>query len=249
MKQNDCEHMRREMVLWLSGESDGIGVVQHVEACRGCARYLDQLQRLMGQIDIREREIGSSLQGMDWEGLAKQVTRHAMQPQAASDLKRRRLPLAAALFGLGLLTGYLVFSHRAGIPAGSNAARQLSDSIRLVETVKDQREIIDFLGRARLLLLEILHAQQSEQERDVLAGAAAGLLREYRYLGHNLTQSRIQEARGVMERLSWVLTELSYDPPPGRERVAAVRRMVERERLLFKVRLIERELESPVREV
>jgi hypothetical protein len=52
-----------------------------------------------------------------------------------------------------------------------------------------------------------------------------------------------------MERLSWVLTELSYDPPPGRERVAAVRRMVERERLLFKVRLIERELESPAREV
>jgi len=186
---------------------------------------------------------------MDWEGLAKQVTRHAMQPQAVSETKRRRLPIAAVLFGLGLLTGYLVFRHGSDIPDGSPAALQLSDSIRMVETAKDQREIVDFLGRARLLLLELMHVPDTEREREVLAGAAARLLREYRYLGQNLTQSRIQEARGVMERLSWVLTELSYDSPPSRERVIAVKRMVERERLLFKVRLIERELESPAREV
>jgi len=237
------------MVLWLSGESDGMGVAQHVERCRACARYLEQLQALMGQIDIREREIGASLKGVDWEGLAKQVTRHAMQPQAVSETKRRRLPLAAVLFGLGLLTGFLVFRHGSYIPDGSPAARQLSDSIRLVETAKDQREIVDFLGRVRLLLTELMHVPDTEREREVLAGAAARLLREYRYLGQNLTQSRIQEARGVMERLSWVLTELSYDLPPSRERVVAVKRMVERERLLFKVRLIERELESPAREV
>ena len=44
MKRNECERMRREMVLWLSGESDGMGVTQHVERCRDCARYLEQLQ-------------------------------------------------------------------------------------------------------------------------------------------------------------------------------------------------------------
>jgi len=251
MKTRDCERIRKEMALWLAGESDGVEVVPHLESCLECRRYFEQLQVLMADIEAGNKEIRHVMNGVDWDGLARQVTRHSMQAPTprSSARKRWRLPLAAALFGFGLMTGYLIFHRGAERPSVQPAALQLSNSIRLVETAMDRREIVDFLGRMRLLLVELMHAPDTEADRQVMAAAAQRLLREYRYLGQNLTHSSIQEARGVMERFSWVLTELSYDPPPSPDRLAAVRRMVEQERLLLKVRLIERELEFTAREV
>lgn len=251
MSRKECARARREIALWLAGESDGVAADAHLRECPDCFAYRERLRALLGDVDSREKEVHSVLRDMDWDTLAKEVTRRAMRPQifVKATRTRRRLPLAAALFGLGLLTGYLVFRHVPHAAMNTTAALQLSDSIRLVETAMDRREIVDFLGRGRLLLLELMHGSETDREREMLAGAAARLLQEYRYLGQNLDQSSIQEARGVMERFSWVLTELSYDPPPAKERIAAVRRMVERERLLLKVRLIERELGVPTHEV
>ena len=251
MKNRNCEDVRRDMVMWLSGEGDGASVASHLETCPGCVAYFQQLKALMGDTDSRREEIDLVMEEMDWDGLARRVTRYAMRPQPVPVRQKRswRLPLAAALFGLGLLTGYLVFQDRHISPAPGPEDIQLANSIRLVETAMDRREIVDFLGRGRLLLTELMHATDSDANRRLLAEAATRLLLDFRYLGRNPASSGIQEARGVLERFSWVLTELSYDPPPDRERVETVRRLVEKERLLLKVRLIERELEGSAREV
>lgn len=251
MRNGNCEDVRRDMVMWLAGEGDGASVTSHLETCPECVAYLKQLKTLMGDIDSRREEIDLVMEEMDWDGMARRVTRYAMRPQPVPAKARRswRLPLAAALFGLGLVTGYLVFHDRNVAPAAGPGDIQLANSIRLVETAMDRREIVDFLGRGRLLLTELMHATDSDADRRVLAEAATRLLRDFRYLGQNPANDGIPEARGVMERFSWVLTELSYDPPPDRERVDTVRRLVEKERLLLKVRLIERELEGSAREV
>ncbi len=253
MNMTECEKIREEMVLWLSGEMDGSNVRDHIQHCDSCREELRQLRELMKDVAAAERENEATMASIHWERTARSVARGAMTSSRISAgktlLHRARFPLAAALFGLGLLTGYLFFRGGGAVTMPMATPVQLAESIRIVETEMDRREIVEFLGRTRLLLAEFNQPSLSEDERQALSENSGRLLREYRYLAQNLSGSRLQAARSVLEKLSWLLTEVAGESIPSAERIEEMRGFMERERLLLKVRLVERELAVPAREV
>lgn len=253
MNMKACEVIRREMVQYLSGESDGANVQAHIGQCAACRAEWGELSTLMKGVEALDKQSEAAMSGIDWKRTAREISRNAMTETPLYGrqvvIKKLRLPLAAALFGFGLLTGYFIFRGNSTPTFPEATPMPMAESIRIVETEMDRREIIDFLGRARLLLVELRQQKLSVEDRRSLSVTAEKLLREYRYLAQNLSGSRLQGARSVLEKLSWLLTEIAQDELPSRERMAETRRFLERERLLLKVRLVERELAISAREV
>jgi hypothetical protein len=223
-----------ELVLHRYGESQNpSNEAEHLSACRECRENLDRLVAELGLLDrLPVPPRGESYGREVWQ----RVRLRLAQTEPA-----RRPPFAARLWVLsGTLAALLAAAFLAGRfwPRGAAPAAGVSSESR--ERIL-LYAVADHLDRSQIALLEFLHSDPSRaEESDRERRFAEELVSANRLYRQTASQSGQAGMAGVLESLERVLLEVAHAPSPDARE--ALKRRIESEGILFKLRIVRSEL-------
>ncbi|MBM3295085.1 MAG: hypothetical protein FJY82_11275 [Candidatus Aminicenantes bacterium] len=263
-----CEDFLRAWRTILAGDSRPEapeGWEEHAAMCAECGRERDGLRTILDGAEALHEDVRRAMNGVDWDGLAERIAGTAfagrLRAEAVPARRRafwadlfappRRFVFAALLAGIVLGAGTMSLVLRTSVFRGSTAAalRPSGELVERVEFSLAKREAIDYLNRSQALLLDFVQATPEAAARSLSGGdssrRARDLLAKKRYINRGLESVRMAKAREIcnqIEILFLELTQLGGELTP--QEAAEIQRFVEDKNLLFRIRLIRRELEE-----
>jgi len=263
-----CEDFRRAWRIILAGDSRPEapeGWEEHAAMCAECGRERDGLRTILDGAEALHEDVRKAMDGVDWDGMAERIADTAFAGRrrteaaparragfwAALFAPPRRFVFAALLAGIVLGAGTMSLVLRPGVfrrPAAA-ALRASGEFVDRVEFSLAKREAIDYLDKSQALLLDFVQATPEAAARSVSGGdssrRARDLLAKKRYLNRGLESIRMAKAREICNQIEILFLELAQlsDELTPRE-AAEIQRFVEDKNLLFRIRLVRRELEE-----
>ncbi len=228
------------LVLSRWGEGHSAAVREHLVSCSLCrerdasnAAVLDAVSRAL------ETDAAPAPPDALWARLAPRLREREPGPRLLRFPLRRFLPplAAAALLALAFLAGRLWPAHRP-VPEASKV--EVRERILLVA-------VSDHLDRSEILLLELANAPaggtidvSSEKAR------ASDLLLSNRLYRQTAASSGDLMIQSVLDDLERVLLDVAHGPSQlGEPELDALRRRIESQGLLFKVRVLGSRAKTP----
>jgi hypothetical protein len=241
------KHLSEEqVVLHYYGDAEGAAEIErHLAACAGCRAEFARVQSMLQQIRPMEvPEPAANFAEKTWLNLRDRLPeqrgffRRVFQPQAKWAL--------AGLMALLVLGAFLTGRYWPR-PQPQQVANNLP------ATVNPQRVVLvavgDHLERTQMLLVEIMHADgKGPMNFSGEQAEARSLLDDNHLYRLSAQQSGDPQVARLLDELGRVLAEVANGPaqvsPADLEQV---RRTIQSEGLLFKVRVIGSEVNSKVR--
>jgi len=251
----ECRHIQPLFFAGQDGElspADKQRLTRHLESCSNCrAAYNRQAQvskglaGLVAGADMVEASI-------DWAEQAHAIHRY-VKSRTMGRMPSRALawkilvPMAATLFILGIGLGYLLFSPLAvkgPLPVLSSEP-QVSWSV--LQTTLGKKELSNYLTNAQILLTDLMRScdpGSGQVDVDQLnRNRVRTMLQQSRYFDDYLHDPQLMSARGLFKQIDWLLYEiLALDDGASCTQVSRLQDYVRRERLLFKIRLIGKDI-------
>ncbi len=223
-----------DLVLYLYGEADHPAVLEaHLAGCAACRAAFESTRAALGAVRAEEPpDRGADYGARVWERLEPRLAPSgAGSARWRGGLAPRRLLFTGAL-AASLLLAFLLGRHspRPGVEGASGPVRE---RILLVA-------VGDHLERSQVVLLELLNADPKDPV-DVSAErrSAEDLLPANRLYRQAAVRTGEPEVARVLEELERVLVEVANGPSElGPEETLALRRRIESQGVLFKVRVI-----------
>jgi hypothetical protein len=218
------------------------GIDGHLAACGSCRLERERIAADLARLDrIPVPERGDDYGLQVWRKLRTRLP-EPEAPARAAFFPAWRLSAALALFAVAaaaFLTGRL-WPRPAAVPRSAEAGPGLAAESReriLLLAVADQ------LDRSQIALLEFLHADdtaraESSHDRDL----ARELIASSRLYRQTAAQAGKTGLASVLDDVERVLIEIANSPSP--EARAALRRRIESEGTLFKVRIVRAQLQE-----
>jgi hypothetical protein len=231
-----------DLVLYHYGEADDREVLEaHVTGCAACRAELGRVRVALAAVPSDEPpERGANYGARVWERLQPRLDAPgAARPRRPFALRRVLLPVALAA---SLVLAFLLGRHYPR-PGGEATSGPVRERILLVA-------VGDHLERSQVVLLELLNADP-KATLDVSAEqrSAEDLLSANRL--YRLAAARTGEpgVARVLEELERVLVEVANGPSElGPEETLALRRRIESQGVLFKVRVVGSQIRERQRE-
>ncbi len=218
-----------DLVLYLYGEADHPAVLEaHLAGCAACRAAFESMRAALGAVRAEEPpDRGGDYGARVWERLEPRL---ALSGTGGARWPRRLLFTGA--LAASLLLAFLLGRHspRPGVEGTSGPVRE---RILLVA-------VGDHLERSQVVLLELLNADPKDPV-DVSAErrSAEDLLPANRLYRQAAVRTGEPEVARVLEELERVLVEVANGPSElGPEETLALRRRIESQGVLFKVRVI-----------
>lgn len=203
---------------------------EHLNGCLECRDALANLSELLSA--VRETPVPARGEGYGREIWAR------LQPKLAPRKLRWWTrpwvftPLAAGLLVAAFLSGMFIMHVRDSF-RGQPSALSETDRQRVLLSA-----ISDHLDRSEILLAQLLHATPSELNSAGERSRARDLLDESRLLRETATRSGDRAHAALLDDLERVLLDIANSPAQlSPQDVAELRRRVEDQGLLFKVRV------------
>lgn len=214
---------------------------EHLGQCPVCRDALAQLAELLdGVREAPVPERNDSYGREVWARLEPKLpSRHAhwwFRPWIVA-------PAAAALLAIAFLGGMLTMHLRQPVPVQSAAVTNRIETNGAGISEKDSQRVLlgamsDHLDRSEVLLAQLLHASPEELNSADQRARARDLLDENRLLRQTATRSGDQGHAALLDDLERVLLDIANSPAQlSSADVAELRRRVENQSLLFKVRV------------
>jgi hypothetical protein len=223
-----------ELVLHRYGESENPSEAAHLSECRQCRENLDRLVAELGLLDrLPVPPRGESYGREVWQRvrLCLAETEPARRPPFAAHFWVLSGSLAA-LLAAAFLAGR--FWPRGAAPAAAGVPSESRERILLFA-------VADHLDRSQIVLLEFLHSDPSRaEESDRERRFAEELVSANRLYRQTASQSGEAGMAGTLESLERVLLEIAHTPSPDARE--ALKRRIESEGILFKLRIVRSEL-------
>lgn len=251
----ECRYIHELFFTGPDGElspADQQRLTRHLESCAGCrAAYNRQKQFNQGLAGLAT---GAEMveASIDWTEQAHAIHRYVKsrtrgRVQSRVPAWKILVPIAAAVFILGVGLGYLIFSPvtvKSPLP-GFSSAPQVSWS--LLQATLGKRELNSYMTNAQILLTDLMRSCDPDSGRVDLdrlnRDRVRAMLQQSRYFDDYLQDPRLMSARGLLKQIDWLLYEiLALDDGASCEQVARLQDYVRRERLLFKIRLIGKDI-------
>ncbi len=192
---NACrEHRRTVRASIGAGEAFPAGAdKEHTAVCDKCRKDDEDLRAILAGAEAMRDEIGSAMQGVDWDGLSERIADRAVSQVRGRKAAPSRTPrrvwgfgplLAGAAAGLvvGVLATVLYLrrgpqaSPAAPITAMAEASGSYAasgDFLQRVELEMAKRETIDYLEKSEYVLLDLLEPRPPMRPGPAAAAAAA----------------------------------------------------------------------------
>ena len=228
-------------------------VEMHVSACPSCRRELAAWRALLKAAAEPDAALDAEMQAVDWDEVSKQIVARAAGIGKAMRMTPRRrifafMPLAAAavvLAVIGLAIFFRLQSRRAVLP-GAEGERSDAAAVSRLQSSLAREETVTYLQKSQLMLTGLLKDCASEEmapwEMRLVSRQAKELLLKKKYFQPLLSELEWSKVRYVSERIDWLSYEiLQLEDRQLCDQVARLQRIMERERLLLKIRLVESE--------
>jgi hypothetical protein len=184
---NTCREHRRAALEVGSPHPAGAGK-EHTAVCDKCGKDDEDLRTILAGAEAMRDELGSAMQGVDWDGLSERIADRAVSEARVRKAEPSRVPqrgwrwsplLTGAAAGLvvGVLATFL-YLRRGPVPltgpgaapvaASAEAYAASGDFLQRVELEMAKRATIDYLEKSEYMLLDLLEPRPATG-----AGAAA----------------------------------------------------------------------------
>jgi hypothetical protein len=233
-----------DLVLHHYGEgNDPAAVHAHVAACPECRAAYESLRTALKAVQAEDAPVrGADYGAQVWQRLEPKLAkegRFELAPDRPTVVSSR--PERASTFGRLLWTGALAASLLAAFLLGRYMPRGPGEGTSgpVRERIL-QLAVSDHLDRSQVVLLELLNADPLAS-RDVTAErvSAEELLSANRLYRQAAVRSGDAGVASVLEELERVLIEVANGPSElGPHDLAALRRRIESQGVLFRVRVI-----------
>jgi flagellar basal body-associated protein FliL len=233
---------------------------EHLRECPVCRRELAGWRSLLAAAARPAAETAAELQAIDWDAVTEKIMAGV---DAKIDRGRQRTPIFSLAFMavaavLIMVVGVGVFfwtrTSHANFPLAGSSRLSAPAAARLQSGLA-REEVLSYLQQSQLMLTDLLKDCASEEvapwEIRLYSRQAKELLLKKKYFQQNLAAVEWLKVRNVSERIDWLNYEILQ--LEGRQlcsQINRLQRIMENERLLLKIRLLERDLTyQPYQEV
>ena len=226
-------------------------------ASAACRKELAAWRSLLAAAALPATEVNAQLQAVDWDGVSAKImagiaARPARERRATPMLSFAFAAAAAALIALvGLGIFFWTRSGGGSLPrAGDLRGRLTASAATSLQSGLAREEVISYLQQSQLMLTDLLEdcasAEVAPWEVRLYSRQAKELLLKKKYFQQNLAATEWLKVRDVSERIDWLNYEiLQLDDRQLCGQINRLQRIMEDERLLLKIRLLERDLSHP----
>jgi len=232
--------------------------------CADCRKQWKDVETILQGAGALQEDVKQAMNTVDWDSLSERIadaaqTRTKTVPGSVpAGVFRPRLwdarwrPVFAGALG-GLLIGGAVmyFALRSPrIPQAPGLGVQASgEFIDRVEMSVARRETIDYLSKSQALLLDFVQAQPAQAGRILQDEPAVqrrhDLLSKKRLMNAQLDGIRMAKARDICDQIERLFIELSQiSGEMTAEEAVRIQRFVEDKKILFRIKLLQRELQE-----
>lgn len=238
-----------QLILHYYGEPEDTGAVaSHLESCDPCRDEYRRLQLVLNAVDIPVPQRDSAYEAHLWNQLAPRLGRGAWLWWVSP----RRLAAAGAFAGLLLaafLLGRLLPGSRAGRADVATAQPAVRERVLLVA-------VGDHLERTQIMLVELVNApERGPLDISGQRELAENLVESNRLFRQTALAAGEDGMADVLDEIERVLLEIAHSPSElSAAQLDRLRRRIESEGLLFKVRVVEsrvreRQVQPPAKHV
>jgi hypothetical protein len=244
-RNEDAMHLRDDdLVLHYYGEDSAAApaAAEHLAECRTCGAAYARLQQLLATVeDSRPPEPPDGFERVVWARLQPELTKRKQGSLAWWVFSPARLALVAAVALLvtgAFLAGRLSKPVPATAPAVAAAGTQMRERVLLAD-------LGDHLDRSEAMLVELVSGEGGAAAISAERGRAEQLVSDNRLYRQTAAATGNQGLVTVLDELERVLVDIAASPDVvSVTDVDEVRRQIDANGLLFKVRV----LSSDVRE-
>ena len=259
-------HKIRPWLEWLAADEiadrERLRADAHLRECPACRRELSGWQALLAAAGERKAIAAAESRGIDWDLVSERIIRRIEPKANVLEMPvRRRIfrfaPLATAatlllLVGAGI---FLLIRTRPGIPGGPEDGGISPAAVSHLQSGLAREEVISYLRQSQLMFTDLLNDCAGEEmaswEVRLVSRQAKELLMKKKYFQQNLPALEWLKVRDVSEKIDWLNYEILQ--LEGRQlcgQIGRLQRIMEKEKLLLKIRLLEKDLsDQPYLEV
>ena len=253
---NACREFRRDLEWLAADELAGPrrqALEAHLGSCPACRRELEAWRALLADAAIPAAETEAAVAAVDWPALSARILAAAERRRSTA---RRSAPAAspawlaaaaalAAVIGLGL---FFLGRVTAPVPAAPGS-EGVAAAVLHLQSGLAREEAVSYLQQSQLMFADLLKdcpgREMAAMELRLYSRKAKELLLQKKFIEQSLPPVEWLKVRPVSERIDWLnyeILQLGEHDLCGQ--IRRLQRLLESERLLLKIRLLERELSS-----
>ncbi len=256
---SECNEIRESLVLHAEGLLDpafAARVRTHIDTCAACRAEYEDLSRVTGW--LREPALFAPPEDYAWQLLPQTLAARARSVPAAPRWVPTNIGRASWILGVAatlvLACGGLWIAYRSlqvkQLAPAVQAPLEAPGNQRFLEKIQDayaRQVTARYLEECRDLLLNVVHAEPTcpdeKLDLSVEVAQARELLRRKRLIESELQRPEVARARELCDELETLLVGLSSaDRCETRDRLQHMERLMERQRLLLRINVVQAEL-------
>jgi hypothetical protein len=257
---NSCRCIRPWLEWFAAGEiseQKRLWVEAHLRECPVCRReaiaWTSLLEAVASQRAAAEREC----RDVDWQAVSQSIMRRidraAMAQRLPSGRQKYRLAAlsTAAVLLLAAVLGvvFWLWPRRQAAPVPDAGLASAATITHWQERLA-QEEVISYLQQSQLMFTDLLNdcsdGTAASREIRLYSRQARSLLMKKKYFQQNLPALEWLKVRNISERIDWLNYEiLQLDDRHLCSQIGRLQQILESERLLLKIRLLEKDLTRP----
>jgi hypothetical protein len=264
---NDCKKTRRNLVVFLYGELDGIDkehLEAHLETCQECREELLRFKEVYEAADLLNEDMEKAQASVDWEILPARIADEIFSEKSSRTSKPHRAGLWPFLFQprlrfayAGLLLGLFIGAVVTFLIVRSPSL-QISEDGRIIvpqgfydkmELEMARRETIDYLDKSEYLLLDFIQTSPEKSfefwKSDYASRTASDLLSKKKYIDQQLDKINLAKAKAICDQIELLFFELmQMSDQLSIEELRKIQRLIEERQLLLKIKLVRKDLQK-----
>lgn len=264
--KKECKHIKHLLADYAIEElspAEEKKVDHHLHACPECKEEIRVIRRIQEEADFLGQGCESLMASIDWEESAESITSHIPFKEPASMRRspswftwKLLAPAVTAIFMMGIYLGYLMFyqnnpaplpPQQAGFTPVNPAIQQAS--LNRMENSLTRREVAGYFKQSQMFLTDLLDTCSADDnfpwKSQLDKKQIRSLLKKNRFFHQNLDDPRLYTSKPLLKKIEWLLVEiLMADDNSSCEKLREFQDYIKQERLLFKIRLVGKELTS-----
>jgi anti-sigma factor RsiW len=240
------KHMtEEELIAYREGVAEQRSMIsEHLAACKECLQEMERIEAVLAALDsLPVPDPGADYGRQVWKGIAPRLTAKPGRWWQAW-LEAHRLMAAGAVMALIVAAFFAGRVTNRGIPGGNAASKEQVRERILVVAVGEH------LGHSERMLIELSNAAPNDpKQKEVNISAeqrrAEDLLQENRLYRQTALQEGDAGLASVLDELERVLLDVAHSPgqvTPAQ--LEAIQKKIEARGILFKVRVVNKELQQ-----
>ncbi|NOY22590.1 MAG: hypothetical protein GXO70_03620 [Acidobacteria bacterium] len=245
-----CSWTRKRLSAFVAGDLNPEvmrTVEQHLDHCPDCCLEMELAYRILKETRALKAEGEQAMKSVNWDAVETRILTTARSQQE----KKQRSPLFSvlvqgAMAACVLIPILMLIIHTVPGPMTAPEIRLSSATLEQMETNVARDEVRQVLSKSRLVLSDFMEQCPGQNEGPFSWQSGQDvrkLMARNRILRKDLDRARLQNARGLCRKLDMVFSEMvSVNTKDGCRDVTRLQKLLRREHIFLKIRLVEEEL-------